>query len=78
MKYASSPPPTEPRNYRPTRGNAVGQAAENTIATLEANGGLATADHVAPGVLWIDEIEKGLAGATQGANDGGTSTRLVG
>jgi SpoVK/Ycf46/Vps4 family AAA+-type ATPase len=39
---------------------------------------LNTADHVAPCVLWIDEIEKGLAGATQGANDGGTSTRLVG
>ena len=39
---------------------------------------LATADHVAPCVLWIDEIEKGLAGATQGSNDGGTSTRLVG
>ncbi|WP_374586820.1 AAA family ATPase [Ideonella dechloratans] len=38
---------------------------------------LATADHVAPCVLWIDEIEKGLAGA-QGAGDGGTSTRLVG
>ncbi|MBK4735247.1 AAA family ATPase [Noviherbaspirillum pedocola] len=39
---------------------------------------LSTADHVAPCVLWIDEIEKGLAGATQGGNDGGTSTRLVG
>ncbi len=39
---------------------------------------LATADHVAPCVLWIDEIEKGLAGATQGSSDGGTSTRLVG
>lgn len=39
---------------------------------------LATADHVAPCVLWIDEIEKGLAGATQGSNDGGASTRLVG
>ncbi|UCV15096.1 AAA family ATPase [Quatrionicoccus australiensis] len=39
---------------------------------------LSTADHVSPCVLWIDEIEKGLAGATQGANDGGTSTRLVG
>lgn len=38
---------------------------------------LATADHVAPCVLWIDEIEKGLAGAT-GSGDGGTSTRLVG
>lgn len=38
---------------------------------------LSTADHVAPCVLWIDEIEKGLAGAT-GGGDGGTSTRLVG
>lgn len=38
---------------------------------------LSTADHVAPCILWIDEIEKGLAGAT-GGGDGGTSTRLVG
>ncbi|CAN5287452.1 AAA family ATPase [soil metagenome] len=37
---------------------------------------LATADHVAPCVLWIDEIEKGLAGA--GGFDGGTSTRVIG
>lgn len=38
---------------------------------------LNTADRVAPCVLWIDEIEKGLAGAG-GSGDGGTSTRLVG
>lgn len=38
---------------------------------------LATADHVAPCVLWIEEIEKELARAT-GSGDGGTSTRLVG
>ncbi|MEF3695265.1 MAG: AAA family ATPase [Candidatus Cloacimonadota bacterium] len=38
---------------------------------------LSTADHVAPCVLWIDEIEKGLAGAGS-SSDGGTSTRLVG
>ena len=38
---------------------------------------LNTADHVAPCVLWIDEIEKGLAGAMQ-ANDGGVGARLVG
>ena len=38
---------------------------------------LTTADHVSPCVLWIDEIEKGLAGAGK-SNDGGTSTRLVG
>jgi hypothetical protein len=38
---------------------------------------LASADNAAPCILWIDEIEKGLSGAT-GANDGGTSTRMVG
>jgi len=38
---------------------------------------LATADHVAPCVLWIDEIEKGLAGAAS-SGDSGTSARLVG
>lgn len=38
---------------------------------------LSTAEHVAPCVLWIDEIEKGLAGAGAG-DSGGTSTRLVG
>ena len=35
---------------------------------------LATAERVAPCVLWIDEIEKGLA---QGS-DGGTTRRLIG
>ena len=39
---------------------------------------LATADHVSPCVLWIDEIEKGLAGASSAGNDGGTSQRMVG
>jgi len=38
---------------------------------------LATADRVAPCVLWIDEIEKGLAGAGA-SSDGGASARLVG
>ncbi|WP_027014486.1 AAA family ATPase [Comamonas composti] len=38
---------------------------------------LSTADHVSPCVLWIDEIEKGLAGAG-GNGDGGAATRLVG
>lgn len=35
---------------------------------------LNTAEAVAPCVLWIDEIEKGLS--TQGEHDGGTSTRV--
>jgi ATP-dependent 26S proteasome regulatory subunit len=37
---------------------------------------LATADTVAPCVLWIDEIEKGLAGS--GSDSSGVTTRLVG
>ncbi len=38
---------------------------------------MASADNAAPCILWIDEIEKGLSGATS-SNDGGTSTRMVG
>ncbi len=37
---------------------------------------LATADNVAPCVLWIDEIEKGLAGS--GTDSTGVTTRIVG
>jgi hypothetical protein len=37
---------------------------------------LQTADHVSPCVLWIDEIEKGLAGS--GTDSSGVATRLVG
>lgn len=36
------------------------------------------AEAVSPCVLWIDEIEKGLSGATASAGDGGVSTRMVG
>ncbi len=38
---------------------------------------LTTAENVSPCILWIDEIEKGLSGAS-GSNDGGVSTRMVG
>lgn len=62
--------------YRLDLSNIHGQYLGQSEGRLKE--ALATADHVAPCVLWIDEIEKGLAGATQGANDGGTSTRLVG
>ncbi|MEK4068999.1 AAA family ATPase [Peribacillus sp. FSL R5-0717] len=54
------------------QGKYVGQSEGRLKEALN------TADHVAPCVLWIDEIEKGLAGAVQGANDGGTSVRMVG
>lgn len=39
---------------------------------------LKVAETVAPCVLWLDEIEKALAGATQGAADGGTSADALG
>ena len=40
---------------------------------------LATAEGIAPAVLWIDEIEKGLAGsAGLGQSDGGTAARVFG
>ncbi|GAE87869.1 hypothetical protein JCM21531_1273 [Acetivibrio straminisolvens JCM 21531] len=38
---------------------------------------LTTAENVAPCILWIDEIEKGLSGVGSN-NDGGVSTRMVG
>jgi ATPase family protein associated with various cellular activities (AAA) len=51
-------------------GMYVGQS-ENRLRNA-----LATVDSVAPCVLWIDEIEKGLAGT--GTDSSGTTTRLVG
>jgi len=40
---------------------------------------LATAEGVSPAVLWIDEIEKGLAGgASSGQSDSGTAARVFG
>ena len=39
---------------------------------------LQVAETVAPCVLWLDEIEKALAGATQGAADGGVSADALG
>lgn len=53
------------------QGQYLGQSESRLKEALQ------TADHVAPCVLWIDEIEKGLAGAL-GTGDGGTSTRMVG
>lgn len=40
-------------------------------------GALASAEQLAPCVLWIDEIEKGLAGGS-GDGDGGVSRRVLG
>lgn len=61
--------------YRLDLANIHGQYLGQSEARLKD--ALTTADRVAPCVLWIDEIEKGLAGAS-GGGDGGTSSRVVG
>jgi ATPase family associated with various cellular activities (AAA) len=61
--------------YRLDLANIHGQYLGQSEARLKE--ALSMADRVAPCVLWIDEIEKGLAGAGSGG-DGGTSTRVVG
>ncbi len=51
----------------------LGSSEENMRKALRV------AEGVAPAVLWIDEIEKGLAGGTGSANqDGGTTQRVFG
>jgi ATP-dependent 26S proteasome regulatory subunit len=61
--------------YRLDLANIHGQYLGQSEGRLKE--ALATADRVAPCVLWIDEIEKGLAGSS-GNGDGGTSSRVVG
>ncbi len=58
-------------DFATVQGSYVGQSEAQLKEAFN------TAENVAPCVLWIDEIEKGLSGAT-GANDGGVSTRMVG
>jgi SpoVK/Ycf46/Vps4 family AAA+-type ATPase len=51
----------------------VGQSEGNLRSVIQ------TAEAIAPCVLWIDEIEKGMAGSkSSGATDGGTSARVFG
>lgn len=54
-------------------GGIVGQSEANLRSVIR------TAEAIAPCVLWIDEIEKGLGGNTgSGSSDGGTSSRVFG
>ena len=51
----------------------VGQSESNLRSAI------ATAEAIAPCVLWIDELEKAFAGAkSSGSTDGGTSSRVFG
>jgi SpoVK/Ycf46/Vps4 family AAA+-type ATPase len=58
-------------DFATVQGSYVGQSEQ------QLKDALTTAENVAPCVLWIDEIEKGLSGAGS-SNDGGVSTRMVG
>lgn len=49
----------------------VGSSEENMRQAIE------TAEAIAPSILWIDEIEKGLAG-TNSSGDSGTASRIFG
>jgi SpoVK/Ycf46/Vps4 family AAA+-type ATPase len=54
-------------------GGIVGQSEGNIRTALQV------AQALAPCVLWIDEIEKGMAGmGSSGQTDGGTTARVVG
>lgn len=53
-------------------GSLVGQSEAQTRAAIEA------AEACAPCVLWVDEIEKGLAGGGSGSGDSGTGARVFG
>jgi SpoVK/Ycf46/Vps4 family AAA+-type ATPase len=52
-------------------GSLVGSSEENIRRAI------ATAESVAPAILWVDEIDKAFAGSTSGAgSDGGTASRV--
>lgn len=58
-------------DFATVQGMYVGQSEQ------QLKDALTMAENVAPCILWIDEIEKGLSGA-KGSLDGGVSTRMVG
>ncbi len=54
-------------------GGIVGESEENI------RGALNIAEAIAPSILWIDEIEKGMSGiGSSGSSDGGTTARVLG
>lgn len=54
-------------------GGIVGQSEANIRSALQ------TAEALAPSILWVDEIEKGLSGMqSSGSSDGGTTSRVLG
>jgi len=58
----------------------IGRVFAGLVGESEANmrKALTVAEGVAPAILWIDELEKGLSGASGGGGDSGVSTRVFG
>jgi SpoVK/Ycf46/Vps4 family AAA+-type ATPase len=59
----------------------MGRIFSGLVGSSESNirMALSTCEAVAPCILWIDEIEKGLAGTkSSGSSDGGTTSRVFG
>lgn len=57
-----------------------GRLFGGTVGASEANlrQALSELDRMAPAVLWIDELDKGFAGAEGSASDAGTAARVLG
>jgi MoxR-like ATPase len=57
-----------------------GRLFGGTVGASEANlrQALSDLDRMAPAVLWIDELDKGFAGAEGSASDAGTAARVLG
>ncbi len=53
-------------------GSLVGQSEGNMRSAIQV------AEAISPCILWIDEIEKGLAGSSGGAHDSGVGARVLG
>ena len=53
-------------------GSLVGQSEANIRMAIQV------AEALAPCILWVDEVEKGLAGANAGALDSGVGARVLG
>lgn len=58
----------------------MGRIFSGIVGSSEQNmrRAIATAEAVAPSILWVDEIEKGLGGNNGQSMDSGTSTRIFG
>ncbi|QEG41334.1 AAA family ATPase [Roseimaritima ulvae] len=65
---------------RPTLTLDVGALMGSLVGQTESNirEALAIADAMSPCILFVDEVEKALSGASGGAQDSGVSTRLFG